>query len=175
MTLRRRQYLTEMALVPSLVDLQKKGNKKPATKKELQNARRRALRLKTPMEARLAAKEAWQMMEKRQIIQVFLDREAELLNPGHPVPKPLFMDKKKVRWSQVGKHERAAAIRWLANTRTESQIVDALKRAKLAKRRKRTPDTIARVEVYETAYKEWKKIHKDWRKRANDTQYHFGR
>jgi len=175
MNLRQRGYLTEMAMVPSLVDLQRKGNKKPATTKELQNARRRALKLKTASDARAAAKQAWEFMEKRQIIQVFIDREAELLNAGRLVPKPVFMNKPKTKWSQVTKNEKEDAIRWLAYTRTELQIVDALKRARQAKKQKRTPDTIARVEVYETAYKEWKKNQKDWRKMANDTRHFFGR
>jgi len=174
MTLRQRQYLTEMAALPSLKQLQRRGNKKPATKKELQNARKRALRLKSAPAAREAAKFAWEMMEKAQIIQVFLDREAELISPKHPVAKPLILDKKIVKWSQINKADRDSAIRWIGATKTELQLNTLLKQAKSAKKRKATPDAVAKVAVYEAALKEWKRVHKIWREAANKTRLYFG-
>jgi hypothetical protein len=170
-----RRLLVEMAALPSLVQLQKKGNKRPASKDELRRARKRALKCKTAYEARAKAKEAWQMMEKREVIQVFLDREATLSNPQSPVSKPLFLDKKSIRWSQVGTGERKQAIRWIAANRTEQQLKDKLKRAKQLYKKKKTPDTEGRVKVYEAAMAEWKHNYKQWKKTANRTDFRFGR
>ncbi len=169
------KVLSEMAALPSLKQLQQAGNKKPASKKELLNARKRALRLKSPDEAREAAKDAWETMKKRQIIQVFLDREAELINPKRPVPKPLFMDKKIIKWSKLDRAEKEGAIRWLAGTKTEVQLTTLIKQAKISKRKKITPDSTVKVEVHEAAMKEWKKQHKDWQDTANKTNHYFGR
>lgn len=174
MTLRKREYLNEMAAIPSLVQLQRKGNKKPATKKELQNARKRALRLKTPSAVRAAAKDAWEMMEKRQVIQVFLDREAELLNPKRPVPKPLFMDKRVIKWASIDQHERKAAAKWLGAMKTEAQLQTLLDQAKKADKKKSTKDSKAKIKVYQEAQVEWKRNHRMWRDSANKTRLYFG-
>lgn len=170
-----RSQLVEMAALPSLAQLQRKGNKKPASKIELRNARKRALKCKTPYEARAKAKEAWQMMEKREIIQVFLDREAQLRNPGNPVPKPLFMDKKRVPWGTLSVQEKKQAAKWIASVKTEPQIQDLIKKAKGLRRRNKTSDSQARVVVYEMAMSEWKRAFRSWKKQASQTNFHFGR
>lgn len=161
--------------LPSLVALQKKGNKRPASKKELANARRRALKCKTAYEARAKAKEAWQFMEKREIIQVFLDREAELVNPANPVMKPLVMDKRKVPWSTLNQREAEQAIRWLAFAKTENQLKELIARAKRSRRKDKSADAEARVKAYEDAMAIWKKNHSGWKKTANKTNFNFGR
>jgi hypothetical protein len=156
-----------MAALPSLVQLQKKGNKTPATRRELENARKRALRIKTPQGAREAAKDAWELMQKRQIIQVFLDREAELINPKRPVPKPLFMDKKRVYWSKLDKSEKQAGINWLAGSKTEAELELMIKKAKIAKERKKTSDSIAKLAALNASLVLYKKNRKAWRDSAN--------
>lgn len=174
MNLRQRGYLTEMAALPSLKQLQRKGNKKPASQRELQNARKRALRMKTPMEAREAATFAWEMMEKAQIIQVFLDREAELINPKLPIAKPLFMDSKRIKWSQLNKYEISGAIKWLGGSKTKPQLETLLKQAKAANKKKPTQDLKIKIKVHEEALKTWAATHKMWRASANKTWMNFG-
>ena len=163
-----------MAALPSLKQLQRKGNKKPASKKELQNARKRALRLRTPQAARAAARDAWEMMEKAQIIQVFLDREAELISPKQPVAKPLVMDSKRVKWSQLTKWEREGCVGWLVGTKTEIQMQTLLRQAKTANKKKSTPDSVAKIKVYEAALKQLSERLKMWRASANKIRTHFG-
>lgn len=174
MTLRQRRYLTEMAEIPSLKQLQKQGNKKNASKAELKNARKQALRCKTAFEAKEKAKDAWSFMRPRQIIQVFLDREADLLGLNQPPPKPVFLEMRRVKWSKLNKREIDAAIRYLAVVKSEDQINTLLKQAKQLNREQKTIESKARLEVYEGAFKEWKKLHTEWRKRANRIQRWFG-
>lgn len=171
--LRHRTYLVEMAEIPSLVSLQRKGNKKPATKAELRYARKRALQCRNAQEAFLKAKEAWQFMYKREIIQVYLDREAKLLGLDQPPPKPVFLDAKRVKWSTLKQYEVKAAIKWIAR-KSEDQLNGLLKQAKQSNRLQKTEDSAVRVEVYIAAKKEWKRLHKEWRKRANRIQRWFG-
>lgn len=168
-----RYCLTEMAEIPSLVSLQRKGNKKPATKVELRYARKRALQCRNAQEAYLKAKKAWQFMYKREIIQVYLDREAKLLGLDQLPPKPVFLDAKRVKWSVLKQYEVKAAIKWIAR-KSEDQIKNLLKRAKQSNRLQKTEDSVVRIEVYTAAMKEWKRLHKEWRKRANRIQKWFG-
>jgi len=174
MILRHRGYLTEMAEVPSLKQLQRKGNKKAASKAELRNARKQALRCKTATEAREKAKDAWSFMRPRQIIQVFLDREADLLGLNQPPPKPMFLEQRRVKWSRLNKREIDAAIKYLAVVKTEDQITALLKQARRLNKEQKTVESKARLEVYEGAFKEWKRLHKEWRKRANRLRRWFG-
>jgi len=163
------QKLQEMAKLLSLVDLQKKGNKKSATKAELARARKQAVAIKRPAEARNQAQEAYLHMKKREIIQVFLDREAELRNPISPVPKPLFMDKKIVQWAKLDAKDKESAAIWLASAKTERQLEDVIKKAEIALKQKITPNNKARIPVYKKALRIWQDGHKLWKMRAKQT------
>lgn len=155
--------LQEMARLLSLVELQRRGNKKPATPDELRRARKRAMKLKTPHQARAAARDAWEMMEKRQIIQVFLDREAELRSPRNPTAKPLFMDKKVVQWGKLSDEERGMAAQWIAATKSEQQIAAVISQLKSDI----SLNGRAKLNVYIRAAKLSKARHKDWKSKAN--------
>ena len=133
----------------------------------MKNARKQALKLKTPYKARKAAKEAWLHMRKRQIIQVFLDREAELRSPKSPVPKPLFMDKKVVQWSRLDRTDRRRATEWLAARKSKEQLTAMIKRAKSSMRKKLTPNARVRIEVYNEAIRMWDTLRKQWKNQAN--------
>jgi len=164
--------LTEMAALPSLVNLQKKGNKKEASKQELANARKRALKCKTPEEAREKAKLAWQYMEKRQIIQSFLDRQDELLGIRYKAPKPDFIDQKTVAWASLSDEQVDNAVKWLAAHKTTDQLRSMLVRAKVLARG-RDRDAVARAQIYTKAGAMQKQAHKDWRAAANARKHYW--
>jgi hypothetical protein len=163
-----------MAELPSLKQLQRQGSKKYASKVELKNARKQALRCKTATEAYEKAKDAWSFMRPRQIIQVFLDREADLLGLNQPPPKPVFLDRRRVKWSKLNEREIEAAIRYLAVVKTEDQINTLLSQAKKLDKEQKTSESKARFKVYQGAFKEWKRLHREWRKRANRLRRWFG-
>jgi len=165
--------LNEMAALPSLVSLQQKGNKKEASKKELVNARKRALKCKTPEEARGKAKLAWQLMEKRQIIQVFLDRQDELLGLKYKAPRPDFIDKKAVAWASLSEEQVADAVKWMATHWTTGQLSHLLSRAKDLAKGDRGADARARVELYVRASAMQKQAHKEWRAAANARKHYW--
>lgn len=172
--LRERRYLMEMAELPSLKQLQRAGNKKHVSSAELKRARRQALRCKTATEAYEKAKDAWSFMRPRQIIQVFLDREADLLGLNQPPPKPVFLDQRRVKWIRLNEREVDSAIRYLAAVKTQDQIVALLKQAKQLDKEQKTDESKARLKVYDKAFSEWKRLHAEWRKRANRLKRWFG-
>ena len=163
-----------MAQMPSLVQWQRKGSKKAASRAELSRARKRAMRCKTATEAYLKAKDAWSVMRPKQIIQVFLDREADLLGLNQPPPKPVFLEQHRVKWSKLNEREIEAAEKYLSVVKSEDQITSLLKQAKKLNKEQKTIESKARLKVYEGAFKEWKVLHKEWKKRANRLRRWFG-
>lgn len=167
--------LSEMAMLPSLKSLQKKGNKREASKDELATTRKRVLKCKTPAEALAGAKNAWEMMEKRQVIQMFLDRMDELLGKKYKVQKPDFIDQKVVAWASLTKEQTEAAVTWLAVHKTMDQLQHMLERAKSLFRGDKSKDSEARARIYKMSAEKQKEAHKEWRAAANAKQHYFGR
>ena len=81
---------------------------------------------------------------------------------------------RRVKWSKLNVREVDAATRYLAVVKTEDQIMTLLKQAKQLNKEQKTVESKVRLKVYEGAFKEWKKLHAEWRKRANRLRRWFG-